>query len=179
MTHSEQAKRAEETERRRVSLEELSWALRGVNRAAAEVDHALGSKISLRPLDYAAIGHVMSQEGEPLGPAELGSRLGISTGSATELVDRLERAGHLVRARDEKDRRRVLLRPTEEAVGRILGELRPLFDSLDTLTSEFTSEEQVTIGKYLRLATERLSDFVDYLTAEESQQRNQASDNSR
>ncbi|MBG6180798.1 MarR family winged helix-turn-helix transcriptional regulator [Arthrobacter sp. CAN_A1] len=164
MTHSEQAKRAEETERLRVSAEELSWALRGVNRAAAEVDHALGSKINLRPLDYSAVGHVMSREGEPLGPAELGNRLGISTGSATELVDRLERAGHLIRIRDGKDRRRVHLRPTEEAVDRILGELRPLFDSLDALTTEFTSDEQRAIGRYLRLATERLSHFADGLT---------------
>ncbi|MBE0011306.1 MarR family winged helix-turn-helix transcriptional regulator [Arthrobacter sp. AET 35A] len=163
MSHSEQAKRAEENERRRVTAEELSWALRGANRAAAEVDHALSTKIAVRPLDYSAIGHVMSQEGDPLGPAELGNRLGISTGSATELVDRLERAGHLIRVRDGKDRRRVHLRPTEEAVDRILGELRPLFDSLDAITTEFTSEEQQAIGRYLRLATERLADFADHL----------------
>ncbi|CAA9354351.1 MAG: Transcriptional regulator, MarR family [uncultured Frankineae bacterium] len=47
-----------------------------------------------------------------LGPPELSARLGISSGSGTELVDRLEQAGQLVRQRDTEDRRRVLLQMT-------------------------------------------------------------------
>ncbi|WP_247827375.1 MarR family winged helix-turn-helix transcriptional regulator [Arthrobacter antioxidans] len=163
MSDKERARRVEEIERGRMSAEELSWALRGVNRAAAEVDQALANRIGLRLGDYSAMGHVMSQEGAPLGPVELGNRLGISTGSATELVDRLERAGHLVRLREGKDRRRVSLRPSEEAVERILTELRPLFDSLDALTDDFTPAEQSAIHRYLRLAAQQLTDFADEL----------------
>lgn len=146
-----------------MSAEELSWALRGVNRAAAEVDQAVAGKVGLRLSDYAAVGHVMSQEGAPLGPAELGKRLGISTGSATELVDRLERAGHVVRTREDKDRRRVSLRPSEQAVERILTELRPLFDALDELPANFTASEQAAINRYLRLAAQQLTDFAEEL----------------
>jgi len=150
-------------ERRRITAEELSWSLRSLNQAAAEVDHALAGKLGLRQLDYAAMGHVMSREASPLGPAELGHRLGISTGSATELADRLERAGHLSRIRDDADRRRVSLVPREQAVNQIIGELRPLIASLDALAAEFTPDEQDVINRYLRLATGRMSDYAQEL----------------
>jgi DNA-binding MarR family transcriptional regulator len=94
---------------------ELSWLLRAVIRASAEVDDDLARRLKLRPLDYAAMNHVMTSH-QPLGPAELSARLGISTGSGTELVDRLERSGHLHRRRHPSDRRRVSLHPTETAV---------------------------------------------------------------
>lgn len=160
MNHDREPEQVEITERSRRSAQELSCALRSTNRAAAAVDHALAARIGLRDLDYSGLAHVMSQERAPLGPAELGNRLGISTGSATELVDRLERAGHIYRSRDDTDRRRVALRPHEAAVARILGVLKPLFDSLDAITTEFTDDEQAVVARYLRRASHELSSYA-------------------
>jgi DNA-binding MarR family transcriptional regulator len=150
----------EQVERSRMTASEASWALRDTNRAAAEVDQALGRRLGLRPMDYAAMSHVMSA-GSPLGPNELSARLGISTGSATELVDRLERAGHLRRERDPHDRRRIGLRATDAAVGRILGELAPLFTALDDLAGEFTEQELDVVVRYLRRAAGLLREHGD------------------
>ncbi|WP_439593751.1 MarR family winged helix-turn-helix transcriptional regulator [Microbacterium sp.] len=150
------ARSAEDVERGRMSADELSWALRSVNRAAAQLDHALAARMGLRPTDYEAMGHIMDSEGSHLGPVELGQRLGMSTGSATELADRLERAGHILRARDEADRRRVSLVPQGETVGRILGELGPLFEALDELAADFSDHERDAIERYLRQAARRL-----------------------
>ncbi len=157
--------RAEDLERARVSAHDVSWSLRSVNRAAARLDHALAAKLGLRLLDYQALGHVMDQEDGQVGPAELGQRLRISTGSATELVDRLERAGHVARSREGTDRRRVRLVAQDEAVNRLLGELGPLFADLDALSDEFTDEEQATISRYLRAAADRLRDHSRRLSA--------------
>ncbi|MFE1644174.1 MarR family transcriptional regulator [Microbacterium sp. P01] len=154
---------AEDIERGRMSADELSWALRSVNRAATRLDHALAAKMGLRALDYEAMGHIMDREGAMLGPAELGQRLGISTGSATELADRLERAGHILRARDEADRRRVALVPQQSAVGRILDELGPLFEALDDVAAGFTRDERAAIERYLRLAAKRLETRAEEL----------------
>lgn len=154
-------------ERSRTAATELSWSLRSVNRAAADVDQALANRIGLRPLDYAAMGHIMSAETHPLGPAELGHRLGITTGSATELVDRLERAHHIERKRTSADRRRVSLLPRKPAVDQILNELGPLFDSLDALASEFSDAEQATINLYLRSATDRLTRYAEQISSHE------------
>lgn len=160
MTEEAQGDATEQDERARVRAPEMSWALREVNRAAADAEQALARRLGMRPMDYAALGHVMTAR-EPLGPAELSSRLGISTGSATELADRLARAGHLERHAHPMDRRRVALRATEPAIGRVLGALAPLFDDVDALTADFTAAEQEVVVRYLRAAAQRLRSYAD------------------
>ncbi len=148
----------EQAERARMAASETSWALRDVNRAAAEVDQALAERLGMRPLDYVAMGHVLTADGG-IGPHELSARLRISSGSATELVDRLERSGHLRRERDAHDRRRVALRATDTAVRQILGELGPLFTALDDLDDEFTDQERDAVVRYLRLAARSMRSY--------------------
>lgn len=141
-----------------MTASELSWALRETQRAQAGVDRRLAARLQLRPADYQALNHVMTAD-SPLGPAELSTVLAISTGSGTELVDRLESAGHLERQRHPTDRRRLTLQPTPAVVKRILAELRPLVTDLDQLADTFTPDEQDAIVRYLRAAAERLSRF--------------------
>lgn len=159
MAERSQAGQVDGRERARVDAEELSWALRAVVRASVEVDRALAGRLELRPLDYAAVNHVMTSP-HPLGPAELSERLGISTGSATELVDRLEAAGHLRRDRHPTDRRRVALTPTDGAVGQVLRTLGPLLADLDALARDFTPAEQDAIRRFLGRAEQRLLDYA-------------------
>jgi DNA-binding MarR family transcriptional regulator len=141
----------EARERVRVSASETAWALREVNRLAADFDAELARRLGLRPLDHAALGHVMTSQ-TPVGPAELSARLGISTGSGTELVDRLEQAGHLQRQRDTQDRRRVLLYPSRAAVEAVLAELTPLLRALDSIEDDLSPDERQVVIRYLRIA---------------------------
>jgi len=144
-----------------VSAPELSWALREVNRLAGELDVDLARRLDLRTIDFVALGHVMTVD-PPLGPAQLSTRLGISTGSATELVDRLERAGHLQRHRDTTDRRRVALHASSTAVQSVLHELAPLFTALDDLAEDFTPDEQDVVARYLRAAAAHMRAFIHH-----------------
>jgi len=153
------ADEVEGRERERVTAPELSWSLRELTRAIAEVDQALAERLRLRALDYDALGHVMDEPGA-LGPVELSSRLGISTGSGTELVDRLERAGHVQRHRHPQDRRRLTLQPTDSTVGEVLDQLAPLFAGLDLLAAELSEQEQVLVTRYLREAAQRMRRFA-------------------
>lgn len=149
----------EQRDRARVTAPETSWALRDLTRAAAEVDHALASRMRLRAMDYAALGHVTNEPGT-LGPVELSARLGISSGSATELVDRLERSGHVERRRHPDDRRRLTLHPTDRAISGVLGELAPLFSALDALAGELDPDGQAVVAGYLRAAAQRMRAFA-------------------
>lgn len=51
-------------------------------------------------------------ESEPQSVRELGERLMLDSGTLTPLLKRLEAAGHVVRRRDERDERRVLVSVT-------------------------------------------------------------------
>lgn len=48
--------------------------------------------------------------------AELGTRLGLTSGAATKLVDRLDKKGYATRQPDPNDRRRAIVTPTREAL---------------------------------------------------------------
>lgn len=156
----------EHLERGRTEAHEVSWALRDLNRATADVERALAEHMHLRPMDYDAIGHLMESERSPLGTLELAARLRISPGSATELVDRLERAGHVARERSPRDRRRVQLTVQPQAVDQVIGGLTPLFRTLDDLADEYSEEQQRAIADYLRRAAAHTRTFMAGLDAD-------------
>lgn len=147
-------------ERNRVAASELSWALRAMTRANTAVEHELARRLGLRPLDYTAMTYLIDAR-DPIGPAELGSYVGISSGSATELVDRLERDGHLLREPHPRDRRRLSLRATEESIGRLLQELRPLLAEMDQLADQFDDREREAIQRYLHTVAGHMDDYVE------------------
>lgn len=132
---------------------EVSWALHELVVAAALVDISLGQRLGLNPADYQAMKHLMTSTG-PLGTVELGALVGITSGSATGLVDRLERAGHLKRHRDLRDRRRLVLQPTAEAIENAATELEPLNRRLREALEDYSEHEHDIIVRFLREAGE-------------------------
>lgn len=94
------------------ALEALrAWAV-----GYTEMNQNLARWTGLPTSDANALGHVTwaDESGAPLSPALLSRRIGMTSGATTVLLDRLERAGLLVRSRESADRRRVTLRPSEE-----------------------------------------------------------------
>lgn len=132
---------------------EVSWALHKLLVASATVDVVLGQQLDLSPSDYQAMKHLMTSTA-PLGTVELGALVGLTSGSATGLVDRLERAGHLRRHRDTHDRRRLILEPTAEAIQNASQHLQPLDDQLQALVETYSEQERKIIARFLREATD-------------------------
>lgn len=93
-------------------------AVRALALESDRLGQAFAATHALHPTDWTALLHVMQAEGagHPLTPGGLADLLDVSTGSATAVVDRLEKRGHLVRERDTADRRRVQLRYAEPAM---------------------------------------------------------------
>ncbi len=50
----------------------------------------------------------------PMTSGELAERTGLTTGATTRLIDRLERGGHVRRATDPADRRKVIIEPVSK-----------------------------------------------------------------
>ncbi|MFE2615396.1 MarR family winged helix-turn-helix transcriptional regulator [Micromonospora chalcea] len=138
---------------------EASRALRDVLRIAGDTRAALARRLGLNPTDAAAIDHLVSTP-EPLGPVELGNRLGIRSASATTLVDRLVQAGHVARTPHPYDRRRLSLQVTESAVDEVLEALRPLLVGVDRAVSRLTPEQAEATAAFLREVTDVMRDYV-------------------
>ena len=134
------------------------WGLHQLVVAAAALDVTLSHRLGLSPIEYQAMKHVMTSKG-PIGPVELGTLVGLTSGSATTLVDRLERAGSLVRRRDAGDRRRVTLEPTPHALNSTRQVLRPLEGALEKVLAGYSTEEQQVIARFLDDANDAYQRF--------------------
>ncbi|WP_265521060.1 MarR family winged helix-turn-helix transcriptional regulator [Oerskovia flava] len=133
--------------------------LRDLQDAIGEAGSAVAHRLQMSATDAAAIEHI-SLSADRLGPGELGARLAVTRSSATEIVDRLVRAGHVERVRDDADRRRFRLEPTESARDRVRGELEPLVRALDAAADGFSPAQQRAIAAYLTAVTSVYRDFA-------------------
>ena len=102
--------------------------------------------------DLRALVAVLHAErsGEPLTPGELAAAIGLSSGATTALIDRLERTGHLRRARDDPDRRRVRLHYDPAGLALAQAFFGPLGDQSDRVMDAFTADELEAVARFLR-----------------------------
>jgi DNA-binding MarR family transcriptional regulator len=118
-------------------LEELSAVSRRYMASYALFNQAVADHLGLHPTDLQCL-NLLTLEGAPVTTGRVAELTGLTTGSATRLVDRLERAGYVVRERDAADRRRVLVATVPEKIAefgrlweRLGGNWSVLFDDLD------------------------------------------------
>lgn len=137
-----------------------SIALRRLLDASAASDREMSRRLHLRPMDMTAM-NIITSTGPTIGPRELSQRLGITPAAATELVDRLEGAGHIVRSREGDDRRRVQLNPTPSALREVESHLRGLIHNLDVVSAGFSESERGTISEYLARVTAEFRRFAE------------------
>ncbi len=141
-------------------LEQETRALRLLQTAMADAEVALAHRLAMNLTDMSAMAHLTFAP-EPMGPRELSDRLGITPAAATDLVDRLERVGHLERRRDTVDRRRVHLIPTASALHQVAEELRPLIAALDDAVADYSDLERAAVRRYLADALGVFRRFAD------------------
>jgi DNA-binding MarR family transcriptional regulator len=126
----------------------LAWAVHHLAVAATEVDVATAHAMGLGASDYLALKYLTATD-EPCGPVELGRVLGMTSGAATGLVDRLEQAGHVRRTPHPRDRRRQLVQITAETQRQLVRRLQPLATSIDRTAAAFTAEQQRLVADTL------------------------------
>ncbi len=124
---------------------EFSFALIMYHQTVAE-------KVGLNLTDYKVLG-IIPFEGMTAG--EIAKITGLSTGMVTTVVDRLEAKNFVYRERDQKDRRKVIIKANFEKVGKELG---PFFQSfgleMAKVTSSYRPEELHAINDYIRKSIE-------------------------
>jgi DNA-binding MarR family transcriptional regulator len=137
----------------------LAERLRTLARAQQRFGVTMARLLALAPSDVTALEHLLADG--PLGPVELGQRLGMTSASATTLVDRLEAAGHVERRPHPSDRRRLVVVPTERAGETAYATGAPVFEGLEAAAADLTPEERGAVARYLNRAIAVLQSFGD------------------
>ncbi len=86
-------------------------------------------------------------------PGWLGEQLGVNSAGTTTLIDRLERLGHVRRVRDTRDRRKVFLEVTPEAVELGWQFFGPQIRAMVAGMGTFTAAELATVARFLDAMT--------------------------
>ena len=133
--------------RQRLGLPPVLWALRSVLWAYGDVPRHLGAQLGVGATDVRALELLVDEP--DLGPADLSDRLGITAASATALLDRLERAGHVQRWPHPSDRRRVQVHVSPTATEELFGALQPLFEGLMRAESGLSEHDRAVVTGFL------------------------------
>ncbi|MFE0774879.1 MarR family winged helix-turn-helix transcriptional regulator [Streptomyces sp. NPDC058861] len=127
--------------------ERLMESLRIYGGHYADLSRRFAAWLGLHSTDATAVLEIAAAEerGTPLSPARLSERISLSTGATTALLNRLEAAGHITRAREHSDRRIVTLRSGRHIQERADEFFGPLAHRLDGTMSHYPPQflEQV------------------------------------
>jgi DNA-binding MarR family transcriptional regulator len=85
----------------------------------------------------------------PLAPGRFAELTGLTTGTVTGVVDRLEKAGYVRRERDPGDRRKVLVTPVPAAMAEMAENYRGYAEWTDELLRRRTTDELRVIAEFL------------------------------
>ena len=137
----------------------LLLALRAHGTAYTELGRLLGRTMGLHTTDATALMEILDAQdrGSPLTQVELGRRIGLTPGATSSLLNRLEDAGHVSRARDRTDRRVVTLHATSDVDDRIDRFFDPILVRVDEIMKSYSPE---TLAEFERF----IGDFVTMLT---------------
>jgi DNA-binding MarR family transcriptional regulator len=133
---------------------ELALALYDVLHLSGDTRTAMARRLGLNPSEVDAMEHLMD---EPMGPVELSRRLHMTSASATVLVDRLEEAGHVSREADPEDRRRRVVRPTQQGVVSVYAQVAPLVTDLVAAEDQLSASQRAAVLRYLERVAEVLT----------------------
>jgi DNA-binding MarR family transcriptional regulator len=101
---------------RAAMIRDIVNSLRALLTESDRIAHGFAMEHRLSPSDFRALLHVVASEsdGSPLAASDLRSRLNVSAGAITYIIDRLVKAGLVRRDADPSDRRKVILRFSEQ-----------------------------------------------------------------
>ncbi|TYP83783.1 transcriptional regulator [Blastococcus xanthinilyticus] len=131
--------------------QELALLLRRLTVELDAVGQRFAQRHGLNRTDVRALVAIMdaARRGEALTAGRLGEAVELRSASVTALVDRLERVGHLRRARDAEDRRRVVLEMSESAMAAGAEHFGGLARDLTAAMEGYPPEELAVVRRFL------------------------------
>lgn len=142
-----------------VKHDDTVTSFRDLGRRVVLYQHKIAEQLDVYNHDWTTID--MLSETGPITAGELGRRVGLTTGSVTALVDRLERAGYVKRERHPKDRRSIMIVPQYEDKSEVQHVYETLNQHMTELTNQYTAEQMETIQSFLKATTAILDNEIE------------------
>ncbi|MFJ4188222.1 MarR family winged helix-turn-helix transcriptional regulator [Kitasatospora sp. NPDC089509] len=130
-------------------VERLGRAISGYQASVDDFDRECARLMGVNETDLRCL-EILLEEAPEAAPSLLAAKLGVTTGSATTMLDRLEKAGYVTRLPHPTDRRKTIVRATSEAAGRAYELIGPLI----------AEAQQDLLGRYSVDQIELIADFL-------------------
>ena len=127
----------------RENMRELSIQL-------ALLNHQVGQRLEMRDVDLDCLD-IISRHG-PLGASALARTAGLHPATMTGILDRLEKAGWIVRERDPEDRRAVVVRASRERGAQIFQLYSGMNGSMEDLLNGYDESQLELLTDFLARA---------------------------
>ncbi len=116
-----------------------------------KISGAFAALHGLHHTDGEALARVLvaQERGTPMSAGQLATELGLTSGAITFVVDRLERAGHISRVRDDTDRRKVFLHYSPGGLALAEEFFGPVQKRSDDVMDQFTPQELEVVRRFL------------------------------
>ena len=121
----------------------------------------MGSRSEIKDVDFDCLD-VITRHG-PISPTTLARRIGVHLATMTGILDRLERGGWIVRDRDQRDRRAVLVRGVPGKQRDIIELYGGMNSSLDEILDSYSDDQIDLIVDFLRRCTQAGQSATDQL----------------
>ncbi|MER6188793.1 MarR family winged helix-turn-helix transcriptional regulator [Streptomyces cyaneofuscatus] len=138
-------------------LQAFAVELRRMNGEINRMTHGFAAHQQLHPTDVTALAAILDAPA-PLTPGALREHLGLTSGAVTACLDRLERAGHIRRARESADRRVVHVHYEASARMAARDYFMPLAEATARARARFSEAELSTVLRFLAAMNEELSE---------------------
>lgn len=101
---------------------------------------AVAERLGLNSTDHKCLDIILRNQ--PITAGKLSELTGLTTGTVTGVIDRLEKAGYVFREKDQEDRRKVMIRVhTKKAESEIMSNLQSFGQSMKAMLEQYDNEQ--------------------------------------
>lgn len=137
---------------RRDARRAVREGLREVGVQLAQLNRRVGGRLGLRDADMDCLD-LIGRLG-PIGAGPLAKAAGMHPATLTGVLDRLERAGWVVRERDTEDRRAVRIRALPERGREVLEQFAGMNGAVQEICSHYDERQLAVIADFLARVAE-------------------------
>lgn len=160
---SESRKKNAPLVRRRKLVEGILAAGRESSAATVMLHTAIAERSGLTATDTKTIDTLIRLG--PVSAGELAGYTGLATASVTSLIDRLEKKDLVRRARDSRDRRRVIVKPVLERIADCQNVFGPIREGFAQVLENYDDEQLETILDFMHRSSHRARQLTAAITA--------------